>query len=162
MTPIPGPSFVALFTMARLARMVVAGLSTSRNAACQSPGANLLRRRRPGYLSRSAGRADAQGRGRGVGRTVSCPTMFTSFSDRRERMVSGWPSEKRIGAIPISLTRARWTGHLFQSRFASVAMDDLHLLAAVSYVSLNPVRPVDPVCGGLGIIQRTSSFGWER
>jgi putative transposase len=36
--------------------------------------------------------------------------------------------------------RARWTGHLFQSRFASVAMDELHLLAAVSYVSLNPVR----------------------
>jgi putative transposase len=36
--------------------------------------------------------------------------------------------------------RGRWTGHLFQSRFASVAMDELHLLAAVSYVSLNPVR----------------------
>ena len=36
--------------------------------------------------------------------------------------------------------RGRWTGHLFQSRFASVAMDKLHLLAAVSYVSLNPVR----------------------
>src|ERR1700677_2421547 len=36
--------------------------------------------------------------------------------------------------------RGRWTGHLFQSRFASVAMDKLHLLAAVSYVSMNPVR----------------------
>jgi hypothetical protein len=36
--------------------------------------------------------------------------------------------------------RGRWTGHLFQSRFASVAMDELHLLAATSYVSLNPVR----------------------
>jgi putative transposase len=36
--------------------------------------------------------------------------------------------------------RGRWTGHLFQSRFASVAMDELHLLAAISYVSLNPVR----------------------
>jgi putative transposase len=36
--------------------------------------------------------------------------------------------------------RGRWTGHLFQSRFASVAMDERHLIAAVRYVSLNPVR----------------------
>src|SRR5271163_3542293 len=36
--------------------------------------------------------------------------------------------------------RGRWTGHLFQSRFASVAMDEDHLIAAVRYVSLNPVR----------------------
>ncbi len=36
--------------------------------------------------------------------------------------------------------RGRWHGHLFQSRFASVAMDEAHLIAAVRYVSLNPVR----------------------
>jgi putative transposase len=36
--------------------------------------------------------------------------------------------------------RGRWSGHLFQSRFASVAMDEAHLIAAVRYVSLNPVR----------------------
>jgi putative transposase len=36
--------------------------------------------------------------------------------------------------------RGRWTGHLFQSRFASVAMDESHLKSAISYVSLNPVR----------------------
>ena len=36
--------------------------------------------------------------------------------------------------------RDRWTGHLFQSRFASVAMDESRLRSAVSYVSLNPVR----------------------
>jgi putative transposase len=36
--------------------------------------------------------------------------------------------------------RGRWTGHLFQSRFASVAMDESHLRSAVCYVSLNPVR----------------------
>src|SRR5260370_27510688 len=35
--------------------------------------------------------------------------------------------------------RGRWTGHLFQSRFASVAMDEAHLMAAVCYVNLNPV-----------------------
>jgi putative transposase len=37
--------------------------------------------------------------------------------------------------------RERWTGHLFQSRFASVPMDDAHFITAVRYVSLNPVRP---------------------
>ena len=36
--------------------------------------------------------------------------------------------------------RGRWTGHLFQSRFGSVPMDGTHLIAAVRYVSLNPVR----------------------
>ena len=36
--------------------------------------------------------------------------------------------------------RGRWTGQLFQSRFASVAMDESHLISAVCYVSLNPVR----------------------
>jgi REP-associated tyrosine transposase len=37
-------------------------------------------------------------------------------------------------------TRGRWTGHLFQSRFALVAMDELHLQAAVSHVSLGKIR----------------------
>ncbi len=32
------------------------------------------------------------------------------------------------------------TGHLFQRRFSSVAMDEDHLAACVRYVSLNPVR----------------------
>ncbi|HEX7759286.1 MAG TPA: transposase [Caulobacteraceae bacterium] len=36
--------------------------------------------------------------------------------------------------------RQDWTGHLWQGRFGSVAMDDDHLLAAVRYVTLNPVR----------------------
>ena len=36
--------------------------------------------------------------------------------------------------------RRRWRGHLFDGRFASVAMDDSHLFAAVRYVALNPVR----------------------
>lgn len=37
--------------------------------------------------------------------------------------------------------RGRWSGHLFQSRFASVVMDDTHLIAGVRYVSLNPCAP---------------------
>ena len=36
--------------------------------------------------------------------------------------------------------RERVTGHLFQARFNSVAMDEAHLLAAVRYVVMNPVE----------------------
>ena len=36
--------------------------------------------------------------------------------------------------------RARQTGHLFQGRFGSTPMDEDHLVAAVRYVALNPVR----------------------
>jgi putative transposase len=36
--------------------------------------------------------------------------------------------------------RQGWTGHLFQSRFASVVMDEPHLLTAARYVAMNPVR----------------------
>lgn len=36
--------------------------------------------------------------------------------------------------------RNDWTGHLWQGRFGSVAMDEAHLANAVRYVSLNPVR----------------------
>ncbi len=36
--------------------------------------------------------------------------------------------------------RARRTGHVFQGRYGSVAMDETHLVAAARYVALNPVR----------------------
>jgi len=38
----------------------------------------------------------------------------------------------------------RWTGHLFQGRFASVVLDEEHLMLAARTVALNPVhaRPV--------------------
>jgi len=36
--------------------------------------------------------------------------------------------------------RHRWTGHLWQERFASFPMDEPHLMAAIHYVLLNPVR----------------------
>jgi hypothetical protein len=44
--------------------------------------------------------------------------------------------------------RGRWRGHLFDGRFASVAMDDAHLLTAVRYVTLNPVRSPSPCVPG--------------
>ncbi len=36
--------------------------------------------------------------------------------------------------------REGWRGYLWQGRFASVAMDGAHILAAARYVELNPVR----------------------
>lgn len=36
--------------------------------------------------------------------------------------------------------RERRTGHFWQGRFGCVAMDETHLMAALRYVSLNPVR----------------------
>lgn len=36
--------------------------------------------------------------------------------------------------------RGRWRGHLFDGRYASSVMDEGHLMAAVRYVALNPVR----------------------
>jgi putative transposase len=36
--------------------------------------------------------------------------------------------------------RNGWQGHLWQERFHSFVMDEAHLLAAVRYVELNPVR----------------------
>jgi putative transposase len=36
--------------------------------------------------------------------------------------------------------RERKTGHLWQGRYGSVAMDEAHAMCAIRYVSLNPVR----------------------
>lgn len=36
--------------------------------------------------------------------------------------------------------RTGWRGYFWQGRFASVALDEAHLIAAVRYVELNPVR----------------------
>jgi len=49
--------------------------------------------------------------------------------------------------------RHRWTGHLWQGRFGSVPMDEEHLIAAVRYVSLNPVRA--------GMARRPEDWRWS-
>ncbi|HZL00294.1 MAG TPA: transposase [Caulobacteraceae bacterium] len=49
--------------------------------------------------------------------------------------------------------RGGWTGHLFQSRFASVAMDEAHVLAAFRYISLNPVRA--------RLVARAEDWAWS-
>jgi putative transposase len=42
-------------------------------------------------------------------------------------------------------TRNDWQGHLWQERFHSFVMDEPHLLAAVRYIEMNPVRAGIPM-----------------
>jgi putative transposase len=49
--------------------------------------------------------------------------------------------------------RARWTGHLFQGRFASVVRDEEHLMLAARYVALNPARA--------RLVQRPQDWAWS-
>jgi putative transposase len=49
--------------------------------------------------------------------------------------------------------RRQWTGHLWQGRFGSVAMDEAHLYAALRYVSLNPVRA--------RLVERAEDWPWS-
>ena len=55
--------------------------------------------------------------------------------------------------ICVSFPLGTLDGHLFQSLFASVAMGELHLLAAVFYVSLNPVRA--------GLAAHAADWAWS-
>lgn len=49
--------------------------------------------------------------------------------------------------------REGWQGHLWQDRFASFPMDDAHLVAALRYVELNPVRA--------GLARRPEEWKWS-
>ncbi len=46
-----------------------------------------------------------------------------------------------------------WCGHLWQERFYSCVSDEAHLLAAVRYIELNPVRA--------GLCQRPDEWRWS-
>ncbi len=50
-------------------------------------------------------------------------------------------------------SRKGWCGHLWQGRFASYVMDEAHLLAAVRYAELNPVRA--------GLVGRAGDWPWS-
>jgi putative transposase len=49
--------------------------------------------------------------------------------------------------------RERWTGYLWQGRFASFPMDEDHLLACARYVGLNPVRA--------GLTAKAADWPWS-
>lgn len=49
--------------------------------------------------------------------------------------------------------RYNWRGYLWQGRFASFPMDENHLLAAIKYIELNPVRA--------GLCTNASDWPWS-
>ena len=62
-----------------------------------------------------------------------------------------------------SLINARfgWTGHLWQGRFNSSVMDERHLMAALRYVALNPVRAGLGPRRGLAVVGGAGSGAGE-
>jgi putative transposase len=63
-----------------------------------------------------------------------------------------------VGATHLRYTRRinlreRWTGYLWQGRFASFPMDDDYLMACARYVGLNPVRA--------GLTERAVEWPWS-
>ena len=49
--------------------------------------------------------------------------------------------------------RQDWRGHLWQGRFSSFAMDNKHLIAAVRYIAMNPVKA--------GLSKRPEQYRWS-
>ena len=49
--------------------------------------------------------------------------------------------------------REGWRGYLWQGRFASVPLDELHLIAAMHYVERNPVEA--------GLVRRAEDYRWS-
>jgi putative transposase len=49
--------------------------------------------------------------------------------------------------------REQRTGHFWQGRFGCVAMDEAHVMAAIPYVALNPVRA--------GLVKRAAQWKWS-
>jgi len=49
--------------------------------------------------------------------------------------------------------RENWQGHLWQERYHSCVMDEQHLIAAVRYVEMNPVRA--------GLVEKPRQWQWS-
>ena len=153
MIPIPGASFVVIFTMARLARMVIAGIphhvtqrGNRREPIFFEDGDQEIYRDLLAEQTRKAGVE--------VWAYCLMPNhVHLILSPTRVDGLGLAVGEAHRRYTNFINARGRWTGHLFQSRFASVAMDDLHLLAAISYVSLNPVRA--------GLTQYAADWAWS-
>src|SRR5450631_3461108 len=75
--------------------------------------------------------------------------LVPSDADGLRRALSG-VHRRYAGVIH---ARRRRTGHFWQGRFGAVAMDEAHLVAALRYVSLNPVRA--------RLVTRAQDWAWS-
>lgn len=115
-------------------------------------------------------------------------SLLKTFAQRAELKVLAWclmPNHVHVVAVPkdrdglratfgpLNRTYAHainkregWSGHLWQSRFASVPLDEAHTIAAIRYVDLNPVRSGMVVSPGVPLEQRCGSpdgyIGWSN
>ncbi len=64
---------------------------------------------------------------------------FVLVPHREDSLVRLFKEAHRRYTREINL-RMQWQGHLWQERFHSSVMDEIHFLAAVRYVELNPVK----------------------
>jgi putative transposase len=71
---------------------------------------------------------------------------------RRDSLAEFFRQAHRTYTLAIN-AREGWQGHLWQERFHSFVMDENHLLAAVRYTELNPVRA--------GICELPSEWPWS-
>lgn len=76
--------------------------------------------------------------------------VLTPATESGLRMVLGETHKRYTTRIN---KREGWTGHLWQGRFSSYAMDETYLLAAVRYIELNPVRA--------GMVKDPSQYKWS-
>jgi putative transposase len=72
--------------------------------------------------------------------------------DRQESLARALGETHRRYSTAIN-ARLGVTGHLFQARFGSAAMDEEHLMAAARYVALNPVRA--------RLVERAEDWRWS-
>jgi putative transposase len=72
--------------------------------------------------------------------------------DRNESLARALGETHRRYSTAIN-ARLGVTGHLFQARFGSAAMDEEHLMAAARYVALNPVRA--------RLVERAEDWRWS-
>src|ERR1700735_2596958 len=142
-----------IFPMTRLARMVVSGLphhvtqrGNRRESIFFEDGDQEIYR---DLLGEQARKADVE-----VWAYCLMPNhVHLILNPRRAEGLGRAVGEAHRRYTNFINARSRWTGHLFQSRFASVAMDESHLKSAVSYVSLNPVRA--------RLVSRAEQWAWS-
>ena len=79
-----------------------------------------------------------------------CPAIFVRKDGHGLRRTFGDLHRRYTAHIN---ARNRLTSHLWQARFGSVAMDEDHLIAAIRYVALNPVRA--------GLVGRPEDWPWS-
>lgn len=74
--------------------------------------------------------------------TPSSPNSLSSVVGRTHKIYSQYINQ-----------REGWQGHLWQERFYSIPLDELHLDICVNYIHLNPVKA--------GLAKRVEEYPWS-